>query len=239
METMEPILKLDNVGRRFGAKVALDGMSLTLHAGDVFALLAPNGAGKTTTLNLILGFLRADSGTVFVCGEPVADMAGTTRRQLAYLPEQVAIYPELSGKENLHYFALLAGAELDDATLTRLLSEAGLRPEAHGRAARHYSKGMRQKVGIAIAMARDARLLLLDEPTSGLDPLAAAELSAALRAAAARGIAILMATHDLYHIKEVATRVGFLHGGRIAREIDPQATTHADLERLYVEELQR
>jgi ABC-2 type transport system ATP-binding protein len=235
---MKPVLKLDNVSRRFGERVALDGLSLTLNEGEVFALLAPNGAGKTTTLNLILGFLRADGGAITVCGEPVDDHAGTGR-YIAYLPEQVAIYPELSGVENLRYFSLLAAIELNDGELRGLLSEAGLQHEAHDRAARFYSKGMRQKVGIAIAMAREAKLLLLDEPTSGLDPLAASELSASLRAASKRGVAILMATHDLYHIKEVATRVGFLRGGRIASEIDPQTTDHAMLERLYISELGR
>ena len=235
---MKPVLKLDNVSRRFGERVALDGLSLILNEGEVFALLAPNGAGKTTTLNLILGFLRADGGAITVCGEPVDDHAGTGRH-IAYLPEQVAIYPELSGVENLRYFSLLAAIELNDGELRGLLFEAGLQREAHDRAARFYSKGMRQKVGIAIAMAREAKLLLLDEPTSGLDPLAASELSASLRAASKRGVAILMATHDLYHIKEVATRVGFLRGGRIASEIDPQTTDHAMLERLYISELDR
>lgn len=235
---MKPVLVLDNVSRRFGERVALDGLSLTLNEGEVFALLAPNGAGKTTTLNLILGFLRADGGVITVCGEPVGG-AAATGRHVAYLPEQVAIYPELSGVENLRYFSLLAAIGLGDATLRGLLSDAGLQPEAHDRAARFYSKGMRQKVGIAIALAREAKLLLLDEPTSGLDPLAAAELSASLRAASKRGVAILMATHDLYHIKEVATRVGFLRGGRIASEIDPQTTDHAMLERLYISELGR
>ena len=238
-ENMKPVLMLDNVSRRFGERVALDGLSLTLNEGEVFALLAPNGAGKTTTLNLILGFLRADGGAITVCGEAVGGDAAVTGRHIAYLPEQVAIYPELSGVENLRYFSLLAAIELGDGALRGLLSEAGLQHEAHDRAARFYSKGMRQKVGIAIAMAREAKLLLLDEPTSGLDPLAASELSASLRAASKRGVAILMATHDLYHIKEVATRVGFLRGGRIASEIDPQTTDHAMLEQLYISELGR
>ncbi|WEF33700.1 ABC transporter ATP-binding protein [Pseudoduganella chitinolytica] len=231
----QPPLSMSRVVRRFGARTALDGLSLTLHAGDVFALLAPNGAGKTTTLNLILGFLPVHDGTIAVCGAPAG--SAKARQAVAYLPEQVAVYPELSGVENLRYFALLAGLAPDDAALRRLLVQAGLDAAAHDRAARHYSKGMRQKVGIAIALARQARLLLLDEPTSGLDPQAAAELSAAIRAAARRGVAVLMVTHDLYHIREVATRVGFLRGGRIVREVDPRTADHADLERLYIGEM--
>ncbi|HEX8405958.1 MAG TPA: ATP-binding cassette domain-containing protein, partial [Duganella sp.] len=111
---MKPVLMLDNVSRRFGERVALDGLSLTLNEGEVFALLAPNGAGKTTTLNLILGFLRADGGAITVCGQPVGDDAAATGRHIAYLPEQVAIYPELSGVENLRYFSLLAAIDLGD-----------------------------------------------------------------------------------------------------------------------------
>lgn len=232
-----PILVIEGVKRRFGPHLALDGLSLTLGPGEVYALLAPNGAGKTTTLNLILGFLEADAGTIRVCGERVGTRALAARRKIAYLPEQVALYPELSGVDNLRYFSLLASLQLDDGRLRTLLLQAGLPAAAHDRAAATYSKGMRQKVGIAIALAREARLLLLDEPTSGLDPLAASELSATLRRAAARGMAILMATHDLYRIKEVATKVGVLHGGRIACEVDPATTGHAALEQLYIRQL--
>jgi ABC-2 type transport system ATP-binding protein len=236
---MKPALEIDKVTRRFGKHIALDGLSLTLQAGEVYALLAPTGAGKTTTLNLILGFLQPDTGNIQVCGAPVDKDGTLTRRSIAYLPEQVAIYPELSGVENLRYFSLLASVDLDDVKLRRLLTESGLASEAHDREARNYSKGMRQKVGIAIAMARNVKLLLLDEPTSGLDPLAASELSAILRAAAVRGVAILMATHDLYRIKECATRVGVLRKGRIEREVDPQMTDFTTLEQLYITELAR
>lgn len=232
MDDSTPVLRMQGVCRRFGQQVTLDGLDLTLHAGDVYALLAPNGSGKTTTINLILGFLRPDAGTISVCGAPAGK-----RESIAYLPELVAMYPELSGVENLRYFSLMAGLMLDDARLRLLLSQAGLPAPAHDRSAGTYSKGMRQKVGIAIALAREARLLLLDEPTSGLDPLAAADLSASLRAAAARGMAILMATHDLYRIREVATRVGVLHGGRIVRELDPQLGGSAALEQLYVRQM--
>jgi ABC-2 type transport system ATP-binding protein len=143
----------------------------------------------------------------------------------------------MSGLDNLRYFTTLAGLTLDDARLTELLTEAGLAVEAQRRKAQSYSKGMRQKVGIAIALARAAKLLLLDEPTSGLDPSASAEFSRTVRAAAARGTAVLMATHDLYRIKELADRVGVLHRGRIVDDIDPAALDHVALEQLYIERL--
>jgi ABC-2 type transport system ATP-binding protein len=233
----ETVLHLDSVVKRFGERTALAGLDLRLAPGEVFALLGPNGAGKTTTINLILGFLRADEGSVRIAGvDSGADPLGA-RAHVAYIPEQVALYPDMTGAENLRYFTTLAGLALDRSTIARLLGEAGLSDEAQRRKAGSYSKGMRQKVGIAVAVAREARLLLLDEPTSGLDPSASAEFSGIVRAAAARGTAVLMATHDLYRIKEVADRVGVLYAGRITDEIDPSTLDHLELERLYIERL--
>jgi ABC-2 type transport system ATP-binding protein len=234
---MPPTLEIANVVKRFGDKPALDGLNLVVRAGEVFALLGPNGAGKTTTINLILGFLRADLGTVAVCGIDSASTPLSARAHVAYIPEQVALYPEMTGVENLRYFGTLAGLSLTDAQCARLMGDAGLAPEAHRRKAGQYSKGMRQKVGIAIAVARNASLLLLDEPTSGLDPAASAEFSQVVRDAAARGTAVLMATHDLYRVKEIADRVGVLQRGRIAEEIDPSQLDHVALEKIYIERL--
>lgn len=231
------VLSLTGVQKKFGARIALEHLDLTLPAGQVFALLGPNGAGKTTTINLILGFLRADAGRVQVCGVDAAIDPLRAREHIAYIPEQVALYPAMSGIDNLRYFTTLAGLAIDAARLQSLLTEAGLAEEAQHRRAGSYSKGMRQKVGIAIAMARSAKLLLLDEPTSGLDPSASAEFSRVVRAAAARGTAVLMATHDLYRIKELADRVGVLHRGRIVEDIDPAALDHVALEQLYMERL--
>ncbi|MBB2963388.1 ABC transporter ATP-binding protein [Methylobacterium sp. R2-1] len=231
----DPVLAIRATIKRFEARTALDGLDLTLQAGEVFALLGPNGAGKTTTINLILGFLKPDAGSVRVCGiEAGADPVGA-RSHVAYIPEQVALYPDLSGLQNLRYFATLAGLVLPADASRRLLTEAGLPNEAHGRPAASYSKGMRQKVGIAVALARRARLLLLDEPTSGLDPSAAADFSVTVRRAAERGTAVLMATHDLYRVREMADRVGVLSRGRIVEEVDPKTLDHVALERLYIE----
>jgi ABC-2 type transport system ATP-binding protein len=231
------VLSIRNVQKKFGTRTALDGLDLALCAGQVFALLGPNGAGKTTTINLILGFLKADAGSVEVCGIDAAHEPLRAREHIAYIPEQVALYPTMSGIDNLRYFTTIAGLVLGDARLQQVLTDAGLAAEAQRRLAQSYSKGMRQKVGIAIAMARAAKLLLLDEPTSGLDPSASAEFSQIVRAAAARGTAVLMATHDLYRIKELADRVGVLHRGKIVEDIDPAALDHMALEQLYMERL--
>ncbi|MCI4592523.1 ABC transporter ATP-binding protein [Sphingobium sp. BYY-5] len=232
-----PVLSLTGVHKRFGDKVALDGIDLSIAPGEVFALLGPNGAGKTTTINLILGFLGADEGMVQVAGVDAGADPIAARRHVAYIPEQVALYPAMSGIENLRYFTTLAGLALDHKRCAALLDDAGLAAEAQLRKAGSYSKGMRQKVGIAIAVARAARLLLLDEPTSGLDPAASAEFSRIVRNTAAQGTAVMMATHDLYRLNEVADRVGILHHGRIAEEVDPKRLDHVDLEQLYMERL--
>ncbi|NUO77539.1 MAG: ABC transporter ATP-binding protein [Lysobacter sp.] len=232
-------MHLVDVRKQFGDRTALESLSLTIAPGEVYALLGPNGAGKTTTLNLILGFLRADAGRIEVAGVDAGGDPLRARAHIAYLPETVMLHPALNAIENLGYFAMLGGRRLDDAQARALLSEAGLQEEAHARRAAGFSKGMRQKVGLAIALAKNARLLLLDEPTSGLDAGAANDLSHGVRAAAGRGVAVLMATHDLYRVKDVAQRLGILRGGRLLVERPTQALSAAEIEALYLEQLAR
>jgi ABC-2 type transport system ATP-binding protein len=203
----------------------------------VYALLGPNGAGKTTAINLFLGFLEPDSGDVLVDGLSVPANPVAVRRKVAYIPEQVALYPRFSGLENLEYFSRLGGARPARPDLYRLLEQVGLKADAADRRVGTYSKGMRQKVGIALALASGAKALLLDEPTSGLDPAASHEFSRLLRQLAKEEVAILMATHDLYRAKEDATRVGILLKGRIASEYHRDEFQSRDLEKLYLERL--
>lgn len=234
-----PALSLDEVSVSFGEARALSSLSMQVAEGEVYALLGPNGAGKTTTLNLVLGFLKPDTGTIRVGDvDAVADPT-TARARVAYLPETVMLHPSLNAVENLQYFALLAGRKVTPDTARSLLSEAGLQEEAHDRRAAGFSKGMRQKVGVAIALAKEARVLLLDEPTSGLDASAANDLSELIRAASARGSAVLMATHDLYRVKDVAQRLGILRAGCLVEERSVASFGAADLERLYLDTLAR
>ncbi len=232
-----PILEIRNVTKTFRNSPAVVDLSLTIEAGSIYALLGPNGAGKTTTINMILGFVEPSAGEILVDGLSVTANPLASRARIAYLPEMVALYPMLTGIENLHYFALLAGKDLNEATCRKLLTEAGLQPDAHERRAGFYSKGMRQKVGVAIAKAKDASLLLFDEPTSGLDPTASSEFYAMLRDLAGRGMAVLQTTHDLWRVHEAATHIGILRAGRLVEKVDPRTTTAADLERIYVQRL--
>lgn len=231
-------LSLNGVSKRLGSAQVLDGLNLALAPGEVFALLGPNGAGKTTTINIILGFLRPDTGTVRVGSHDVAADPIVARGAIAYIPEQVALYPALSGVENLRYFVTLAGLDLPRDAAASLLQSVGVPEAAWDRAASHYSKGMRQKVGIAIAKARSVDLLLLDEPTSGLDPAASAEFARMVRTTSSAGTAVLMATHDLYRIRETADRVGVMHHGRLIADISADTLAEGELERRYVELLE-
>ena len=231
------MLATENLTKRFAGSPTPAVAGLTLHVapGELFALLGPNGAGKTTTLNCLLGFLTPDAGRALIDGLEVAQHPLETKRRLAYIPEQVNLYPHFSGVENLAYFSELAGHRYGAAELRGFLATAGLQAEAHDRRVAGYSKGMRQKVGIAIALAKQARALLLDEPTSGLDPSAAHEFSRLLRELRERGLAILMATHDLFRAREDATRVGIMRGGRLVHALTAAELSHADLEKLYLE----
>jgi ABC-2 type transport system ATP-binding protein len=229
------MLTARNLHKRYGENVVLHSLDLNVAPGELYALLGPNGAGKTTTINCFLGFLAADGGSVAVDGLDVAAHPLETKRRLAYIPEQVNLYGHFSGLENLAYFAELGGQRYEELQLRQLLIEAGLPNEVHGRRAHAYSKGMRQKVGIAIALAKRASALLLDEPTSGLDPSASHEFSRLLAKLRERGVAILMATHDLFRAQEDATRVGLMRRGRLVRELAAAEVSHTGLEQLYLE----
>lgn len=229
------MLTLESLTKRFNGNTAVDSLSFTIAPGELFALLGPNGAGKTTTINCLLGFLKPDCGRALIDGLDVAAEPLQTKQRLAYIPEQVNLYGHFSGVENLAYFAELGGHRYKGAQLRVFLRDAGLQTDAHDRRVSGYSKGMRQKVGIAIALAKEAKVLLLDEPTSGLDPSASHEFSRLLGKLRERGVAILMATHDLFRAKEDATRVGIMRQGKLVRELSAAEISHTDLEKLYLE----
>ena len=221
--------------KTFGAGLAVDHLTLTIQPGEVFCLLGANGAGKTTTINLFLNFIAPTSGQALIGGLNVVVHSVETKRRLAYSPEQVTLYRNLTGLENLRFFSRLAQAAMDsDDELLAILAQVGLTAEQSRRRVHTYSKGMRQKVGIAITIAKGATALLLDEPTSGLDPKAANDFSVLLSDLSSRGVAILMATHDLFRAKESGTRVGIMKHGRLVESMDTKQLGHSDLEQIYL-----
>lgn len=232
------MLIASGLSKSYAGKVALHPLDLRIEPGEIFCLLGANGAGKTTTINLFLNFIEPTAGSARVGDVDVRKEPVASKRLLAYIPEQVMLYKNLTGLENLEYFTSLAGGKHTPAELAGFLGEAGLASADAGKRVGAYSKGMRQKVGIAIAMAKGARALLLDEPTSGLDPKASNEFSALLRKLSGAGAAILMATHDLFCAKESGTRVGIMRQGRLLATYATAELSHSDLERIYLEHMQ-
>lgn len=184
------MLQAEDLSKRYNDTLALDRLNLTVQAGEIFCLLGGNGAGKTTTINLFLNFVQPTSGRALVGGIDVSRDPIEAKRRIAYIPETVMLYGSLSGLENIAYFTTLAlGEKRPQEELVTLLAQAGLQRDAAFKRVSGYSKGMRQKVGIAIAMAKNAKALLLDEPTSGLDPQAANEFSHLLDQLKQQGVA--------------------------------------------------
>lgn len=228
------MLETQNLSKTYGGLMALNNLNLTIRKGEIFALLGQNGAGKTTTINLLLGFIRPSSGSAQIDGLSVTENSLETKKHLAYIPENVMLYPNLTGIENLYFFSSLAGFTYTREELCEFLRKTGLQQEAHHQRLSSYSKGMRQKVGIAIALAKKAKVLLLDEPTSGLDPKAANEFSLILKESSANGTAVLMATHDIFRAKEVAHRIGIMKEGNLVSTIKAADISANELEALYL-----
>jgi len=229
---MSAIVVKDLIVSRSGTQV-LQGISFSIEPGSVYALLGGNGAGKSTTLLTLLGFLSPDSGTVKILGDEVSKNVSRLRKQMAYLPEAATLYPHLNAYENLEYFLDLAGNSTSRADLDKVLDEVGLQSDARAKHMENYSKGMRQKVAIALAILRETPVLLLDEPTSGLDPLAIDEFNALVRKLANQGKTILMVTHDVYGACQVADRIGLLRHGQLVGRFDAKPGTRIDTDRVH------
>ncbi len=209
-------------------KAVLNDISFTVQRGEVYALLGGNGAGKSTTLLSFLGFLLPSQGRVLVKDKDVGADVMAARRAISYLPESASLYEHLNAIENLQYFLGLAGVDVTLGDMDTVLDRVSLAPDARKRNLRDYSKGMRQKVAIALAMLRNSDILLLDEPTSGLDPNAIDELHRIIRGLADAGKAILMVTHDVYGACQVADRIGLLHSGNLVGEFVAQGDDRID-----------
>ena len=209
--TTDLAIRTDGLVKSFGKFRALDGLNLEVRRGEVHGFLGPNGAGKSTTIRVLLGLLRATSGTTeLLGGDPWRDVVELHRR-LAYVPGDVVLWPSLSGGEAIDLLGRMRGG-LDHARRADLIERFELDPTKRGRA---YSKGNRQKVAIVAALSSDVELLILDEPTSGLDPLMEAVFQEEIAAAKAKGRTILLSSHIMSEVEALADRVSIIRDGRI------------------------
>ncbi|EDM43979.1 ABC-type transporter, ATPase component [unidentified eubacterium SCB49] len=232
------MIQIQNVSKSFKGNLAVDNLNLDIKKGEILGLLGANGAGKSTTINMLLGFLSPDAGKVTINDIDTSKNASETRKLIGYIPENVNLYPYLTGTENLDYFCKLAGLKYSKNELEAYLITCGLAKDAHHKKVSGYSKGMRQKVGIAIAYAKKAKVYLLDEPASGLDPLASNELSELLKKLASEGATILMASHDIFRVREVCHRIGILKKGILVKQLNSKDVSANELETLYLQFMQ-
>ena len=226
-----------NLTKRYeDGNLALDGLNLKVEPGEIFCMFGANGAGKTTAINILLGFLPPTSGSALVEGIDVTKEPLKSKDYLSFVSENVTLYGNFTAYQNLDYFCKLAGKRsLTKADFARALRSVGLQDEAFDSRTKNYSKGMRQKLGLAIAILKDAPNILLDEPTSGLDPKSGQEFLNLLLEMRDRGKSILMSTHDIFRAKLIADRVGFMKKGKLVMLKTRAELEGEDLTALYIQ----
>jgi len=219
--------------------LALDHMSLEVKEGETFCLLGANGAGKTTTINLFLNFIEPTDGKALINGIDVTRDPLEAKKYVSYVSENVMLYGNFTARQNLDFFAKLGGkSNMSKEDYYMHMRKVGLQEEAFEMRLKNFSKGMRQKLGITIAIIKDAPNILLDEPTSGLDPKAAAEFVKILKGLRNEGKSILMCTHDIFRAKEIADHVGIMKEGRLVMLRSREEFLEDDLEKIYLEYMQ-
>lgn len=228
------MLEAVNLTKKYGEQYALDALNLSVNKGEIFCLLGQNGAGKTTTINLFLGLMKPTSGEVLVNGVVIKPNQNATTKMIAYIPEVVQLYGNLSGIENLNFFSRLSGFKYSNSKLSDFLLKSGLQEDAHHKKLSSYSKGMRQKVGIAIALSKNADYIFMDEPISGLDPKATLEFTKICKELSQQGKAIFMATHDIFNAVNVGTKIGIMKEGRLVHTSDTDKISAQELQNLYL-----
>jgi ABC-type multidrug transport system ATPase subunit len=213
------VLRAEDLSFAYGELIAVDGVSLEVGRGQILGLLGPNGAGKSTVIKMLTGQLPPRTGHIEVLGLDLARARTAIQGRIGVCFEEKNVYPTLSGRENLRFFARLFGRR--DLDVTALLDRVGLAERGDDRVA-GYSKGMRQRLMIARSLVNEPDVLFLDEPTDGLDPVSARTIRRLIRDEAARGAAVLLTTHDMYEADELADRVAFIDRGRILTMDTPE-----------------
>ena len=217
------VIQTTGLSKRYKDRWAVDHLDLRVEQGDIYGFIGQNGAGKSTTLKLLCGLARPTQGEALIFGKPVRD--SVARRRVGALIEQPGLYPDLSGRENLRLYAALLGLDTPERQVEEILETVGLSPKEK-KPVRHYSMGMKQRLGVALALLGRPDLLLLDEPINGLDPEGIREMrELLLRLNRDRGLTILVSSHILGELSKIATRYGIIQEGRMVEQI-----TAAELE---------
>ena len=219
----EPVLRVDGIRKRFDGLQAVAGVSFEIAEGETYGLLGPNGAGKTTSISMIAGLLEKDAGEVHVCGSPMTTSSTGPKRNIGLVPQELAIYPDLSGRENLAFFGRLNGmngSTLDDR-IDDVLAVIGLADDQ----AKEYSGGMKRRLNIGIGLLHQPRLLILDEPTVGVDPQSRNAILESVEHLSGEGLAVLYTTHYMEEAERLCDRVGIIDQGVIQAEGDRRSLT--------------
>jgi ABC-2 type transport system ATP-binding protein len=215
----EPILRCQGLRKRFGQRQAVDGVGFQIGPGETYGLLGPNGAGKTTTISMCCGILARDEGEVFIAGQPLTPAATSVKGEIGYVPQDLAIYPDMTARENLVFFGRLygmGGSELSNRVnevleIVDLADRAGERTDT-------YSGGMKRRLNIGVGLLHRPRLLVLDEPTVGVDPQSRNAILSSVEALSAEGMGILYTTHYMEEAERLCDRVGVIDEGKIIAE---------------------
>ncbi len=212
--TRRPALDLRGIAKRYGRRAALEDLTLTVEPGEIFGFLGPNGAGKTTAIKIVLGLVRPSAGTGLLLAAPLGNR--TARRRVGYLPELFRYQHWLSARDVLVLHARLLQLEAPGAEIERLLDRVGLRERAHEPSGT-YSKGMQQRLGLAVALLGSPRIVFLDEPTSALDPVGRHDVREILRDVRTAGTAVFLNSHLLSEVELVCDRIAIVNAGRVVR----------------------
>ena len=219
--------------------LAVDHLNLNITEGEIYCLLGANGAGKTTTVNLFLNFIEPTNGTAKINGIDVTRDPLDAKKHVSYVSENVMLYGNFTARQNLDFFTKLGGrTDMGKEDYYAVMRRVGLQEKAFEQRLKNFSKGMRQKLGIAIAITKNAPAILLDEPTSGLDPKAGAEFMDLLRTLKEEKKAILMSTHDIFRAKDIADRVGIMKEGHLVMSRTSEELEREDLQQIYLEYMQ-
>ena len=213
------MLELKNLTKRYGERVAVDRLSLCVKRGERFGLLGPNGAGKTTAISMLVGALKPDSGEILFLGEPLCGESDPLKRKIGYVPQELALYDDLSAAENLRFFGAiysLSGAKLTER-VDAALEVAGLQDRAKSKV-RTFSGGMKRRLNLAAALLHEPELLVLDEPTVGVDPQSRNAIFEALEKLAQSGLTLLYTTHYMEEVERLCNRIAIMDQGQIVAE---------------------